>query len=136
MLEFNTTKELISLSDLQNLESALGAILPEDYKTHMLKYNGGRVSWTKSYILEYNGSEYELGGFKELDKVKEFFESKNPILYPKYFSIGDIEGGYLAMGYQEENYGQIFVYFSDEAPQKVANSFSEFLQSIKVVNEE
>jgi hypothetical protein len=130
MIEYNTYGKPIEPNNLLELEDLLGNQLPEDYKAHMLKYNGGRVPYTKDCVIELNKSEYILGGFHQIDEVKKSYNNK--ILYPNYISIGDITGGYLAMGYKENNKGEIYVYFSDEKPYKIANSFTEFLESLDI----
>ncbi|WP_452602945.1 SMI1/KNR4 family protein [Pontimicrobium sp. MEBiC06410] len=141
MLEFNTYGESITEIDVQAFEQLIGKELPEDYKTHLLKYNGGSVPWEKQYEFSFKGEEISLATFHKLKSdrggtLEEYYNRKHDFLFPKLLPIGTIEGGYLAMGYQTGNYGEIYIYFSDEGPYKVANSFTEFLESMNVIDEE
>ncbi len=114
MLEFNTYGEVITEQDIESFEGLIGSDLPEDYKKHMLKYNEGSVPWEKQYELSFNGEEIILATFHKLKSnegstLEAYYSRKHDFLYPKLLPIGTIEGGYLAMGYQIENKGEVYV---------------------------
>lgn len=41
MIDFRIENELITEEELNEFEQEIGLTLPEDYRVHMLKYNGG-----------------------------------------------------------------------------------------------
>ncbi|CAL2080627.1 SMI1/KNR4 family protein [Tenacibaculum sp. 190524A05c] len=135
MKEFNNYYDNISTIELEELEKLIGARLPSDYKEHMLKFNGGKVPHDKDYIINYNNQDFFLSGFYTLkhgvSNIEDYYNNKHSFLYPKLLPIGVIVGGYLALGYKEENYGEVYVYFSDSLPFKVANSFGAFIDNIE-----
>ncbi|WGH74762.1 SMI1/KNR4 family protein [Tenacibaculum tangerinum] len=136
MIIFDKDYDSVKQEDIENLEKLIGSELPEDYKQHMLKYNGGSIPLWYEYIFIHNKRELSLEGFHQLkygdDNVESYFGHKHDFLYPNLLPIGAITGGYIAMGYQQENKGEIYVYFSDEDPYKIANSFNEFIEGIEV----
>ncbi|WBV51084.1 SMI1/KNR4 family protein [Chryseobacterium gambrini] len=96
----------------------------------MLKYNGGFVPVEKEYVIDFGDSEVLLGSFFPIKyrtgNIERYYQSKHEFLYPNLLSIGTLVGGYIAMGYQSNNFGQIYIYFSDEESKKIANSFTDF----------
>ncbi len=103
----------------------------------MLKYNGGSIPLWNEYVFTSNkGEELFLESFHQLKHIDGSLEDyyKHNFLYPRLLSIGAITGGYIAIGYQNDNMGEIYAYFSDEDPFKIANSFTEFLTSLEVRN--
>ena len=136
-MKFEIENEKITLDEFNRFEKLLGDLkLPNDYKDHMLNYNGGSVPFDYDYIFSYQDDnnefiEAKFIRFYSLERVKLTYEKKHEFLFPKLLTIGLIEGGYLAMGYTQNNYGEIFVFFSSEGPYKVADSFTELIESME-----
>ncbi|EDP72847.1 hypothetical protein FBALC1_17137 [Flavobacteriales bacterium ALC-1] len=131
MIVFDKDYEL-GEDDLNELELVLEKELPEDYKAHMKKYNGGSIPSGKEYFFSFRNKELVLSSLDEVEEVKDFFRLKKSFLYPKLLSIGTLEGGYLAIGYVDDNYGEIYAYHSDQEPYKISNSFAEFIEELKI----
>ena len=96
----------------------------------MLRYNGGRVNYTMRYFYIHQNHEYDLAGFTDIDHIIELYKLKKDSLYPKLLTIGHIVGGYLGIGFGTENFGQLYMFFSDGNLEKVANSFTEFIENL------
>ncbi|BAP32479.1 uncharacterized protein CHSO_3442 [Chryseobacterium sp. StRB126] len=128
MIDFEIENKLITSDELHEFEVKTGISLPQDYKEHMLKYNGGSPL---SYDL-YFGEPDEgilLSGFKSIKYGTSLVEQKD-YLPPKYLSIGYTETGYLAMSLDEKEYGNIFIYYSEAELALLAPSFTEFLEGL------
>lgn len=134
MKKFDNDFNEISKADIQRIEQLIGSKLPNDYKNHMMNYNGGSVPLWKNYYFEFQDDSITLGRFHTISSLENYFNKRLSFLYPKLLSIGSVNGGSLAIGYQNENFGNIYVYFSDEGPHKIANSFTEFIESLIVEN--
>jgi len=139
-MKFEKENEMITNSDFKNLENLIGYSLPEDYKEHMLKYNGGTSSDDELFIVAFNyDNEYREASYISFDPIKHGddtveiqFNLKQSYLFPKLLAIGSFLGGRILMGYRDHNYGNIYIDFSYQDPIKVANSFSEFVGRIEV----
>lgn len=132
-MEFKIETQLVSPEEITAFEELLkGLKLPEDYKEHMAKFNGG-------YPIE------DAVGFEIDDEFVEL-EYLHPIKYGDptmeeelvlrnelpngHISIGQVLGGGLSLSL-EADYGAVFVYYEDMVPVKVANSFMEFTDRLK-----
>ncbi len=90
MVKFFDTEKKIGLPDIYKIEEYLAASLPDKYKNHLLKYNGGRcepnvfsflengkltesnVDW---FLAVYDG---EYDNLKEYIKIYKFEEKRLP----------------------------------------------------------
>lgn len=111
MIDFEIENKLITPEELSEFEKEIGLPLPQDYKDHMLKYNGGSPL---SYYIYFGEPDdgIRLAGFKSI-KYGTSLVGKQDYLPKNYLSIGYIETGYLAMSLDEKDYGNIFVYYSE-----------------------
>ncbi|KAB1158917.1 SMI1/KNR4 family protein [Tenacibaculum aiptasiae] len=75
---------------------------------------------------------FEDTSLEEISEIESLLEAKLPNDFKSILLI--YNGGYLAIGYQKDNLGEIYVYFSSEGPYKVASSFTEFLESLKITD--
>ena len=136
MITFDKDYDPVNEGDIQNLEQLIGNELPEDYKAHLLQCNGGSIPLWYEYVFIHGKNELFLGGFHQLKhgdgNIETYYNHKHDFLYPKLLPIGAITGGSLAIGYQDDNKGEIHVYFSDEGPYKIANSFTEFIEALEI----
>lgn len=141
MIEFTKKNQGINVQEINLIEKLIGTNLPVDFKENLLEYNGGSVPINKKYSFEYTDEDDEkietsLSTLNSVSQLKERFKAKHSFLYPKLLSIGSISGGYLAIGYQKDNFGEVYIYFSSEGPYKVANSFTLFLNNLEVTDED
>ncbi|KAB1158916.1 hypothetical protein F7018_07370 [Tenacibaculum aiptasiae] len=134
-MKFIRDDKLISLNDLKDLEKLIESSLSKDYKQHMLSYNGGYMYSERSKVYSYEEEYVNFGRFFDLEKVKKMFNRKHDFLKNSFLTIGTVVGGYIAIGYNQNNFGEIHIYHSDGNPKKIANSFTEFIENLEEEDE-
>ncbi|MGH1385147.1 SMI1/KNR4 family protein [Kordia sp.] len=121
---------------LITFEEALKINLPRDYRTHILTYNGG--SPEGDYVIFDADSadvlvseDIHLYNFNYLDNGEGSLDeqaSRGGARYiPKGIDIGASSGGILMMSLASGEFGSIYHMFSYGEPQKIANSWTEFV---------
>ncbi|WP_447895920.1 SMI1/KNR4 family protein [Vreelandella sp. GE22] len=154
MLSYMTaTGKGLASEDLVKAESQLGYILPEAYKSFLLKYNGGFP--LESYI-DFEAEKLKLPG----DEIKKFYglnvKPANDIIHklkeignnipPGLIFIANTHGGnFFLLSLRNDSYGEVFYKdheFEDktrfnpnnsilpESIVKVSNAFSYFLDAL------
>lgn len=131
MMNFEIENELITFEELNTFEQKLsGFKLPQDYKEHMLKYNGGGVDET--YVW-YNDPDIEFLYFYPIKFEDENMESalidREGVLPESDIYFGAIRGGALCMTLTG-NTGLIYVLYSDGERIDLASSFTEFVKGL------
>jgi SMI1 / KNR4 family (SUKH-1) len=136
---------MLSEQKLLEFELKLGIHLPEDYRSFLKKYNGGKPKPAGFWIQRgVDCSEvYQFYGLHNGPKwlSLEYYVEEQPKLPKDYLAIGiDGTGKFLCMKLQGQNNGSI--YFIDHEIHdlnkpdsltgliKVANSFAEFLSGL------
>ncbi|SEC37900.1 SMI1 / KNR4 family (SUKH-1) [Tenacibaculum sp. MAR_2009_124] len=129
-------EKLISESEILNLELEYGISLPEDYKEKILEMNGfsstvdlyfkpeewdDEIEFFNVFSIKYGSSTFEKYNTK--DCLNDYPEGK--------ISIGRSRTGNFSMSVKKDDYGSIYVYYSDGEMHKLASSFSEFLEGLK-----
>ncbi|SEC38079.1 SMI1-KNR4 cell-wall [Tenacibaculum sp. MAR_2009_124] len=134
-LKFKAKGENLTLEEVLEFERFYAIELPESYKNFMLENNGMRLLrdyffkpeiWEDALYLEYilpikHGSyiveEANIGGIDD---------------YPKgNLVIGHVQGGIISMSVKKDDYGSIYVCYSDGEMHKLTDSFTEFLEGLK-----
>ena len=134
MVEFRTRNELITQEELETFEEQLdGLKLPEDYKAHMLKYNGGGT--IEDY--EWNTDEnIQFSNFRPIKYGSMTMElgliARENVLPENDIYIGRITGGSICMSLGENN-GSIYVLYSDGERIDLASSFTEFINGLNLM---
>lgn len=126
---FSLEHQAISAEELQEFEAAIGLVLPEDYKAHMLAYNGGTASSIYLFFGEPDDG-INLFGFYPIKYGDWLFAEPKNYLPEKYIAIGRTETGNLAMSLDETNYGNIYVHYSEVELEFLASSFTEFIDGL------
>ena len=132
----NTQKKLPSLKNIKAFEKELDLKLPEAYKQQLLKYNGGMTSAICYFELE-DGEQIDFQRFIAFKEGKKrplresHLEFDRDLLPPKYLTIGHISGGYIAIRLDSKNYGKIYSFFSEVELEKIANSFTDLMNSLR-----
>jgi hypothetical protein len=117
-------------------EKAMQVRLPEDYRNHILTYNGG--SPEGDYVIFDADSadilvseDIHVYSFNYLDNGKgslDIQSNRGGARYiPNGIDIGASSGGILMMSFAEGEFGSIYHMFSYGEPQKIANSWTEFI---------
>ncbi|MGH1385148.1 SMI1/KNR4 family protein [Kordia sp.] len=121
---------------LAAFENTLKIRLPKDYRNHMLKYNGGFP--VGDYVIFDADSagilvdeDIHVQSFDELDngesELEEQAEWGGSDLITKGIDIGYSSAGVLIMSLASGEFGSIYHMFSYGEPQKIANSWTEFV---------
>lgn len=126
---FKTENQLITPEELNEFETEIGLSLPDDYKEHMLKCNGGSPH-SYDFYFGVPDDGINLSYFYPIKYGTSSLVEKEDYLPEKYISIGKTQTGYLAMSLHEENYGSIFVHYSEVELEFLASSFTEFTDGL------
>lgn len=136
MIKYKSKSQNITLEEFQQLEKNYSIKFPQDYKDHMLKYNG--INPLEDYYFLPDTWEDAINFFYILPiKYGSYiFEEGNLIGsledYPEMqLMIGVTRTGNLSMSLKKEEYGSIYVYYSDGEMHKLTNSFTEFLEGLE-----
>lgn len=136
LFKINVMGTPISKQIIEDFEIAINSRLPKDYKKHMLNYNGGRkIKSENLYYTKYKSEEGELilnslfnlsGGGDSVESASKFYD-----YLPKAIVIGDFHGGIIVLSLSDNDYGSIYMQFSYTEPEKIATSFTEFLNGLE-----
>ena len=140
-LTFRQQENALTLQDLNDFETLIGLVLPQDYKEHMIAHNGGIVNESVGH------TNYPEGG----EGISKFY----PIKYGTYKIEeissnlkGKIPKGYLIIGItnnaakiimslnNDSTYGNIKEYFPDGEMLDLSTSFTELLNNMIELDEE
>lgn len=146
-------KNQVTIDDIRKVEKELNINLPEDYKKHILKYNGGhpiknsypiieiydfdRYGWGKSTIYDCEIAWFYAINNEDYDLVKEnkFFEGRIP---NNFIAIGEGSGGDLiCISAGAKDYGKVYFWGHDwdiglnfVTHVLIATSFTDFINSL------
>ena len=104
MTKFTDTKKEISLNDILNLEKRVDFTLPESYKNHLLKFNGGRCepnifSFNENGVITESDVYYfyaiHEGEYDNLEVDFNDFKIEEKRLPNSFFTIAHDSGGNL-----------------------------------------
>ena len=131
--EIQLDSQLITLTELNEFESLIGLGLPEDYRQHMLLYNGGDVVQRNNTHISNpeagNGIAYfypiKYGGYT-MEKAHQQLLS---VLPTGYISIGTTRGGgeIIISLISGSTYGNINERYSDGTLNELSPSFTQLL---------
>jgi hypothetical protein len=138
-MEFEQTAQNLSAEDLKDFEVELNLSLPEDFKSHYLKYNGGYPPFEHVKGINH---EFTINGFIPIKyglvPIEETISDykKSGITFGKKmpFAFDNGDNIYL-ISLDNEDYGSIYLIESeflnveDKKYYKVSNSFTDFLNS-------
>ncbi len=151
-LDMEQSSKNISKDDISELESKTNLNLPDEFKSFLLKYNGGSpVECGIDFETDKNGRNYmEVGYFYGINRKPDILVYYNEILahrIPKgVLSIASTNSnGFILLSTLEKTYGN--VYFKDHEVEDsfefndsndtlpgsmtlLANSFSDFLEKL------
>ncbi|MGH1385149.1 SMI1/KNR4 family protein [Kordia sp.] len=118
-------------------EETMEIRLPEDYRTHMLRYNGGVPIKENYAVFDEDIADVLVDetiiikSFKYLDNGEGSLDMQarwgGTDYIPKGIDIGSTYGGILMMSLATGGFGSIYHMFSYGEPQKIANSWTEFV---------
>lgn len=130
----------ITETDLDFFQNSIvNQVLPNDYRQHMLTYNGGDVNET-IYNINFPEGGGIISDLYPIKYGKQTIESVNNnikhALPQGYLSIGmNTGGGQIIMSLNDENYGFIKEWYADGSMVDLSSSFTELLNSMKIDDE-
>lgn len=154
MIEFTETEASIKLSDIEVIEKLVGLELPQQYKEHLLNYNGGQCfpnvfSFREEGNLTDSCIDWFLaiydGEYDNLKKYIEIYKSDTKRMPTQLLPIAHDPGGNLiCISAGKNDYGYIYFWdhekevdYKDSSDENYANlyliahSFEEFLGGLK-----
>ncbi len=128
MIKFKNSKPKLTAQDVVDFENEFELKLPDSYKSHILKYNGG---FPEDDLYFKN---YPIDSFRPIKHgnrtVEQTIESLKFFLPEKALPFCYSTSGYLYISLIEESYGEIYAIFSDGEPEFLSNSFKEFMEGL------
>ena len=126
----------ITEAEFNEFQTLIGMTLPEDYRQHMLTYNGGIVKeYDNAHISDPEGG----GGIEKFYPIKyghltmeKVFEYLNSILPSGYLAIGRTKGGgEIIISLNNDNsYGNTKMWYGDESSLDLSDLSPSFTQLI------
>lgn len=155
MVTFFETEDHLEASQIKDVENYAKLTFPEEYKNHLLKYNGGRclpnifsfhqngkrtnssVDW---FLAIYNGEYDNLKNYIDIFKIEE-----KRLPYHILPIAHDPGGNLICISCEGEDFGYIYIWDHEEEIDYststynsnylnlyfVANSITEFLNELK-----
>jgi SMI1 / KNR4 family (SUKH-1) len=146
-------EEPTSVQDIEKFETIINTKLPEDYKSFLLKYNGGRPIKEDcfKYVETINGKTRVTGsgiewfmalyGGKFNNILKEYNLLKGRIPYEMIPIANGFCGNAICLCIRGANYGKVYYWdHENENPEDdnpwyenvylIANSFTDFINSL------
>jgi hypothetical protein len=156
MIKITESEKNTSLEAIQTFEKKIGLLLPDDYKQHLLKYNGGRCEPDHFDFIENgkpsgSGIEWFLALHEsESDSLEEtysIFKLEDKRMPDKMIPIdNDGLGNLVCISCAEKDYG--YVYFWDHENEVdyleaddddysnlyfIAKSFTDFINGLRTI---
>lgn len=156
-LEIVKINKNIDLSEIIKIENKFNIVFPNDYKSFLLKYNGGKTNKVgfKNNDKLIDGP-LKIMNFYSLNRVVDFIEEikkKNEDIeedsdweyYWEYYAKENIiiiadtySQVFICIGCNKNNFGKIYYKEHDHGEEFVllANNFTEFLEGFEFLEEE
>lgn len=148
-MDFELSLDPIGKSEILSLEKHLGVSFPDDYRTFLLQYNGGRPAL---YVMDGPFGKLGVNNLYGIGKIKgrvydiaECFEDLDYRLPKGFIPIGDNAGGdQLLIATDGAGVSGVFLFDHENEPAdanipwenfpnlyKLSDSFNEFLGSLQ-----
>lgn len=138
-MEFEQTSQNLSLEDLRDFETKINLTLPEDFKEHYLKRNGGYPPFEHvkgiNHLFTINGFIPIKHGTAPIEETISDYKKSGITFGPKIpFAFDNGDNIYL-ISLDSEDYGTIylveseFLNIKEKQYYKVSNNFTGFLAS-------
>lgn len=134
--KMSNNSQLITLTELNSFETMIGLSLPQDYRQHMLTYNGGIVEPYKLDHINYIDGDQ---GISKLYPIKygsmtmeKIYSHLNNLIPNNYLSIGKTRGqGEIIMSLNNDGtYGNIKEWYPDGEINELSPSFTQLLNDM------
>lgn len=135
-MKFELTKKNITLLELENFQNEIGVLLPESYKKHILKYNGGFPS---DNLIITEEDEYIIDLFYSIkygnNNIEKLIEVLKDNLPTNYFPFAESSGGNpFCIDLSSEKIYYCPMDMGEVIPEFVADSFQDLLDGLHEQN--
>lgn len=136
-MEFSQTEQKLTLADMDDFERKIGLKLPQDFKEHYLKFNGGYPSfeYVKGLrnIFTINGFDSIKYGALPIEKLIDDFRESGVDFNNKIPFANDNGDNIFLISLDDSDYGKIYIIEAEFLEYKnyilVSESFTDFLNS-------
>ncbi|ATA77236.1 hypothetical protein CAPN010_01090 [Capnocytophaga cynodegmi] len=136
-MEFSQTEQKLTLADMDDFERKIGLKLPQDFKEHYLKFNGGYPSfeYVKGLrnIFTINGFDSIKYGALPIEKLIDDFRESGVDFNNKIPFANDNGDNIFLISLDDSDYGKIYIieaeFLEDKNYILVSESFTDFLNS-------
>ncbi|MFJ1408518.1 SMI1/KNR4 family protein [Capnocytophaga canimorsus] len=136
-MEFSQTEQKLTLADMDDFERKIGLKLPQDFKEHYLKFNGGYPSfeYVKGLrnIFTINGFDSIKYGVLPIEKLIDDFRESGVDFNNKIPFANDNGDNIFLISLDDSDYGKIYIIEAEFLEYKnyilVSESFTDFLNS-------
>ena len=141
IFEMDSDSQVATVPELNTFEAFVGSSLPQDYRQHMLTYNGGVIVQTEIRHVNYESGDQGISDFYPIkygyDTMEEIFSDLDGIIPTGYLSIGKTRGqGEIIMSLNNDStYGNIKEWYPDGTINFLSPSFSQLLNDMVENNE-
>ncbi|WP_299767415.1 SMI1/KNR4 family protein [uncultured Dokdonia sp.] len=129
--------QLIIDTDLNDFEQQINKTLPNDYRQHMLQYNGGGIDkFNLAHVVDETYGAYGLAYLFALKydstTIESIFTAYQDDYPVGYIPIGVAAGGgeFIMSLNNDETYGEIKILEEDGIMEYLSPSFSQFLEDM------
>lgn len=154
MVAFSNTKGNLDISQIEAMEEFVGLRFPEEYKNHLLKYNGGRCEPNVFSFVEngirttsaldwffaiYDGEYNRLRDYLEIYKLDQKRMPNHMLPF-----ASDVVGNAICLSCGEDDYGKVYLWDHEREVDYmistdddysnlyiITNSFDEFLENLQ-----
>jgi cell wall assembly regulator SMI1 len=135
---FLNTNQAITLEEVEEFETSFNITLPQAYKEHLLKHNGG---YPEKALLNASDFDTSIASFYSLkygnntleDTINTWQIIENVL--PKHLLpfADDPGGNAFCISLANEDYGKIYIWYHDVGGRQVylVDSFEQFMQALK-----
>ncbi|GIJ93219.1 SMI1/KNR4 family protein [Capnocytophaga stomatis] len=136
-MEFSQTEQKLTSADMDDFERKIGLKLPQDFKEHYLKFNGGYPSfeYVKGLrnIFTINGFDSIKYGALPIEKLIDDFQESGVDFNNKIPFASDNGDNIFLISLDDSDYGKIYIieaeFLEDKNYILVSESFTDFLNS-------
>ncbi|AEK24326.1 MULTISPECIES: SMI1/KNR4 family protein [Capnocytophaga] len=136
-MEFSQTEQKLTLADMDDFERKIGLKLPQDFKEHYLKFNGGYPSfeYVKGLrnIFTINSFDSIKYGALPIEKLIDDFRESGVDFNNKIPFANDNGDNIFLISLDDSDYGKIYIieaeFLEDKNYILVSESFTDFLNS-------
>ncbi|GET46465.1 SMI1/KNR4 family protein [Capnocytophaga felis] len=136
-MEFLQTEQKLTLADIDNFEMKIGLKLPQDFKEHYLKFNGGYPSfeYVKGVrnVFTINSFDSIKYGILPIEKLIDDFKESGVDFNNKIPFANDNGDNIFLISLDDSDYGKVYIIESEFLEDKnfilVSESFTDFMNS-------